>query len=111
MNKKSLSKYIYYNLKNIKCQDSDGNLMNGVKIDVEEFEHGTSTLIRFVNGYLDGDVFSKNGKFKMQLPAVKSKNHLEFWRKNKLHRDGGLPAIISGNPPQYEWWEIGIRIK
>lgn len=92
-------------------QDSNGNLMSGTKIDVEEFEHGSSTLLHFVNGYLDGDVFSKDGKFEMQMPAVESKNHQEFWRKNKLHRDNGMPAVISGKPAQYEWWENGIRIK
>lgn len=111
MKNKSLSRYIFYNLKNIVCQDENGNVINGAKLDAEEYSKGNSVLLRFRDGFLDGDVFDDNGNFKEQLPAVEGKNHQEYWRHNKLHRDGGLPAVISGEPPVFEWWENGVQVE
>lgn len=110
MKSSTLSKYIFYNLKDIVCQDDNGNVINGTKLDSEEYSKGNSILLHFRDGYLDGDVFDKKGNFKEQLPAVEGKNHQEYWRKNKLHRDGGLPAIISGEPPKFEWWVNGVQV-
>lgn len=111
MKKKTLSRYVFYNLKDIVNQDDDGNVINGPKLDAEEYAKGNSTLLHFRDGYLDGDVFDQNGNFIEQRPAVESKNHQEYWRHNKLHRDGGLPAIISGEPAQFEWWVDGVRVE
>lgn len=108
---KSLSKYIYYNCKNIVCQDGDGNVMNGAKLDSEAYARNEVIIVRFRNGCIDGDIFDSNGIFKMALPAVEGRNHQEYWRQNKLHRDNGLPAVISGDPVQYEYWENGVRQK
>lgn len=108
---KTLSRYIYYNCKNIVCQDDNGNVINGMKLDSEDYNNGTVTVLRFRNGYLDGDVFNEDGTLKLTLPAVESQNHQEFWRQNKLHRDNGLPAIVSGDPAQKEYWVNGIRQK
>lgn len=107
--KKSLSKYIYYNCKDIVFQDENGNVINGVKLDSEEYEKGNSVILRFKDGYLDGDSTDEKGNLKTQLPAVEGENHQEYWRHNKLHRDNGLPAVISGKPPKYEWWIDGIK--
>lgn len=109
MNNNTLSKYIFYNLKDIISQDENGNVINGPKLDAEEYAKGNSILLRFRNGLLDGDVFDSKGNLIEQVPAVEGKNHQEYWRKNKLHRDGGLPAVISGEPPVFEWWVDGIR--
>lgn len=109
LKKETLSKYIYYNCKDIVCQDGDGNVITGAKIDSEAYGHDEVLVVRFRDGLIDGDVFNDDGTFKMQLPAVYGKNHQEYWRKNKLHRDGGLPAVISGDPAQTEYWVNGVR--
>lgn len=107
----SLSKYLYYNCKDIVCQDGDGNIMNGAKLDSAAYANNEVIVIRFRNGCIDGDVFNDDGTFKMALPAIEGKNHQEYWRKNKIHRDNGLPAIISGEPAQFEYWVDGVRQK
>ena len=110
-NKKSLSRYLYYNCKDIVNQDEDGNVINGVRLDSEDYEKNKITVLRFKDGYLDGDVYNDDGNFQMQLPAVEGINHQEYWRHNRLHRDNGLPAVISGDPAKREWWIDGVRQK
>ena len=107
----TLSKYIFYNNKEIISQDENGNVINGPKLDAEEYSKGNSILLHFKDGLLDGDIFDASGNFVEQHPAVEGKNHQEYWRKNKLHRDGGLPAVISGEPAQFEWWVDGVRVE
>ena len=109
MEEKTLSKYVYYNCKDIICQDGDGNVITGAKIDSEAYSHNEVFIVRFRNGFLDGDVYDENGTLKITLPAIEGRNHQEYWRHNKLHRDGGLPAVISGDPSKVEFWVNGIR--
>ena len=91
--------------------DAEGNPLNGTRVYAEDFKNGKHTILRFIDGYLDGDLFDTNGKLIMQRPAVDADGHQEYWRKNKLHRDGKAPAVYSGGFTEEEWWQDGKRIK
>lgn len=109
--KESKSKFIEYNNTQRKSYDENGNPLNGERILSDDYDNGKITLVRFINGFLDGDVFDKNGKFVMQKPAVESNGHQEYWRQNKLHRDNGEPSVYAEGFSVKEWWENGNRLE
>lgn len=69
------------------------------------------TILRFRGGMLDGDVVDGDGRLVDVMPAVEGHGHMEYWRRNMLHRDDGLPAVISDGMGRYEWWENGVRVR
>lgn len=101
----SLSKYIRYNGTEEQWTDENGALLEGPRLSEDK-----KTILRFRHGFLDGDVY-RDGVFVMQKPAVEGTGHLEYWRKNKLHRDGGLEAVCSKGFSVREFWSNGIRQK
>ncbi|MBO6185992.1 MAG: hypothetical protein J6O88_15135 [Chryseobacterium sp.] len=107
------SKSLFIFLNNTKKQqlDADGNPLNGTRIYAEDFKNGKQTLLRYIDGYLDGDLFDTKGNLVMQRPAVDADGHQEYWRKNRLHRDGNAPAIYSKGFTEEEWWQEGKRIR
>lgn len=105
----SKSIFIQFNGTNKQQVDSDGNLLNGTVLYASDYDNGKKTILRFIDGFLDGDVFDEYGNFVMQNPAVEGTGHLEFWRKNKLHRDNEEPAVLAEGFSIKEWWESGIR--
>ncbi len=107
------SKSIFIQLNNTDKQQIGENSLpiNGAVFYADDYDNGKKTILRFIDGYLDGDVFDENGKFVMQQPAVEGKGHLEYWRKNKLHRDNNEPAVCTNGFIEKEWWENGVRIK
>lgn len=107
--KKSASIFIEHNGKIRKQLDENGNPLNGIRVYAKDYDKGKKTLIRFRNGFLDGDLFDSKGNFVMQKPAVESEGHQEYWRKGKLHRDNGEPAVISEGFFVKEWWLNGER--
>lgn len=86
--------------------DKNGKPLNGVRITEDK-----RTILRFRDGYLDGDIYSMDGRLITVKPAVEKEGHIEFWRQNKLHRQDGEPAVISEGFTVKEWWENGIRIR
>ena len=56
-------------------------------------------LLRLKNGVLDGG----------QLPAVECEDtgHVEYWKDGLLHRENGLPAVITNFGTQEEFWREG----
>lgn len=106
----SKSKFIHLNNTDIKQLDDDGKPLNGIRIYADDFDNGMKTILRFRNGFLDGDLFNNSGELVLQKPAVESEGHQEYWRKNKLHRDNGEPAVYSEGFKEKEWWENGVRI-
>ncbi len=96
---------INYNATGEKFTDEKGKPLDGTQIGEDR-----ETILRFRDGYLDGDVFDVNGKLITVKPAVEKQGHLEYWRKNKLHRDNNLPAIISAGGSHNEYWENGVQI-
>ena len=105
----SKSKFIHLNNLEERQYDEDGDLLNGTFVLADDYNAGKTTLVRFYNGYLDGDVVDSDGYIKMQKPAVESAGHIEYWRENKLHRDNGEPAVYSENFTVKEYWNNGKR--
>lgn len=91
----------FNNTKNV-FLDENGNPLTGTA-----FLSDNETIIRCKSGFLDGDVFDKNGNLVNVIPAIEGKGHIEYWRMNKLHRDGNLPAVISNNFTERQFWHNG----
>lgn len=108
--KESVSIYIQHNNSNIVTLDDEGHPMNETRVDAKELEQGRKVILRFRNGLLDGDVYVNN-QYVTTKPAVEAPGHIEYWRAGKLHRDNGLPAVLSFGFTMKEFWENGIRIK
>jgi hypothetical protein len=98
----SRSRFIESNGGTVRCLDKDGNPLQGEVIT------GEGVILRFIDGFLDGDRMTGRGF--VSLPAVESGGHLEWWRGGRIHRGGGLPAVIAENFSIYEWWDQGKKI-
>lgn len=107
------TKSLFININNLnkKQLDENGLPLNGLKIYAKDYNNGKKTILRFIDGFLDGDQFDEFGNLLRQKPAVETDGHVEYWRKNKLHRDNGEPAVLSDNFKTKEYWEDGIQIK
>lgn len=102
----TLSRFIEYNGTGKAQLDTDGKLLDGTVISEDK-----KTILRFRSGLLDGDIYNTKGKLLLSKPAVETEGHQEYWREGKLHRDNGLPAVISDGFRHKEWWENGTRIE
>jgi hypothetical protein len=99
MEKKSLSKFLESNGSNEIVLDSGGKPIQG------EVVTGDGVILRFVDGLLDGNMAAG-----YSLPAVEAPGHLEWWQGGNIHRAGGLPAVISNDFEELEWWENGKKL-
>ncbi|MBR2108303.1 MAG: hypothetical protein IJ937_13665 [Treponema sp.] len=108
----SLSKYLQFNNQSIQIFDKFGNPLNGCTIDDKAYDiHSKIIILRFRNGYLDGDEFDESGNYVATRPAVETFGHIEYWREGYIHRDAGEAAIISNGFKTYEYWENGKQVK
>ena len=105
------SKFIDFNGLDVQLHDENGYLKNGAYFDANDYDKGIKTILRFRDGKLDGDIYSKDGKFVMAKPAVEGPGHMEYWRDGKLHRDNDEPAVISNGFCDREWWKDGVFIR
>ncbi len=82
----------------------DGKLLNGeyrFKFENEEEE----TVCRFVNGFLDGNIYDEKGKVLEKLPALEySFGGTEYWTKGA---PDGFPAIVQNFGYYEEDWQNG----
>ncbi len=79
--------------------DSDGKLING------ERKLSDGTIARFVNGYLDGNIYDENGKIIEERPALEYEYAgCEYWTKGQPH---GYPAVSQAFHTIEEDWEHG----
>jgi transcriptional regulator with XRE-family HTH domain len=109
---KSFSLYIHKNCNDIPKYDENNILTNGYRIDEDAYDNqGKIIILRFRNGFLDGDEFDNNGLFLGTRPAVETTGHIEYWRKGCLHRDEKQPAVITKGFKICEYWQEGKRIK
>lgn len=107
----SKSLYLEQNNSNKIHLDDFGLPMNGIRVDANAWDNKNVVILRFRNGLLDGDIFI-NGQFVRTNPAVETQDgHIEYWRKGKLHRDEGLPAVISSGLKHKEFWVNGKPIQ
>lgn len=86
------------------CLDKAGNPLEGSVITEDGYIH------RFKDGLLDGTRTTAGGITIVQ-PAVEGPGHLEYWKAGALHRDDGLPAVISEGLKRREWWVNGELIR
>lgn len=91
----------------IRSYDEKGKLAEGTRMTTKD---NKEIILRFRNGLLDGDSFTKEGKLIVQ-PAVETEGHIEYWREGKLHRDNGLEAIYAENFTVKEFWENGKKVQ
>ena len=105
------SKSFFYKINSLDKQqvDEDGVPLNGLKVYMDDCKKGKKTLLRFINGFLDGDQFDNKGNLLRQKPAVESEGHQEYWRKNRLHRDNDEPAVLAEGFTIKEYWKDGKR--
>ena len=109
---KSFSLYIHKNCNQIPKYDENNILSNGYRIDESIYDNqGKIIILRFRNGFLDGDEFDEDGNFLGTRPAVETIGHIEYWRKGCLHRDEKQPAVITNGFKICEYWQNGKRIK
>lgn len=85
-------------------KDESGNILDGTRLSPDG-----KTILRFRNGFLDGDVYGPTGKLIVTKPAVEGSGHQEYWRRNRIHRDDGLPAVLANGLKDKEWWKDGVR--
>jgi hypothetical protein len=96
----SLSLHLESNGKQEICRNESEKPLEGPVITADNFIH------RFRAGLLDGTLTTE-----VIQPAVEGPGHLEYWNEGKLHRDDGLPAVISDGLRKREWWVNGEFVK
>lgn len=64
--------------------DENNNFCNG------ERTHSDGTIVRYVNGYIDGNIYDHFGNVIYTHPAIEYPGGQEYWTKGYPH---GLPAI------------------
>lgn len=80
--------------------DKDGKSYEGVREVFDGFS------ARFVNGYIDGNVYDKNGIIVARRPAIEYENDgMEFWLKGT---PSGSPAVIQEGGKYEESWQGGV---
>lgn len=80
----------------------DGDLMNG------ESKLKDGTIIRFVNGFIDGNVYDARGEVLYTYPAIEYDRGQEYWTKGTPH---GFPAISLALGLYEEYWADGRIVK
>jgi hypothetical protein len=98
-----LSIHLESNGKAEKCLDKAGKPLEGPVITADGYIH------RFRGGLLDGTT-ARDG-IPIVQPAVEGPGHLEYWKEGKLHREDGLPAVISEGLKRREWWVNGELVR
>ena len=108
----SASLYIHKNFNKYPKYEENNILSNGYRIDENIYDNqGKIIILRFRNGFLDGDEFDEDGNFLGTKPAVETIGHIEYWRNGCLHRDNKQPAVITNGFKICEYWENGNRVK
>lgn len=80
----SESQSLYKKFFKIPILDKNGELLNG------EQHKSDGTIIRFVNGYIDGNIYDSHGEVLFTYPAIEHEQGKEYWTKGLPQ---GFPAI------------------
>ncbi len=75
---------------------ADGEVVIDMHDDPAVFD---DCILRFKNGLLDG-----GDKPAVECPET---GHAEYWKNGRLHRDDGLPAVITNSGDREEYWLDG----
>lgn len=80
----------------------DGKLYNG------EQNLPDGTIIRYVNGYIDGNIYDSRGEVVYTYPAIEYDEGKEYWTKG---HPNGFPAICQKLGFYEEYWADGRIVK
>lgn len=98
----SETKSLYKDYFRIPIIDSDGSLLNGEK------QLANGTIIRCVDGFIDGNIYDSRGEVLYTYPAIEHELGKEYWTKGLPH---GFPAISLNLGTYEEYWADGRIIK
>ena len=94
----SESQSLYKKFFKIPILDKNGELLNG------EQHKSDGTIIRFVNGYIDGNIYDSHGEVLFTYPAIEHEQGKEYWTKGLPQ---GFPAISFIFGLYEEYWADG----
>ena len=59
------------------------------------------TIVRYVDGYIDGNIYDKEGNIVQRYPAIEYGNGKEYWTRGY---PDGFPAILQKSDLDQEYW-------
>lgn len=62
------------------------------------------TIVRYVDGYIDGNIYDKEGNIVQRYPAIEYKDGKEYWTRGY---PDGFPAILQNYDLDQEYWICG----
>lgn len=95
----SQSKFLKYI--GVPITNQNNELLNGEKTLKD------GTIVRFVNGLIDGNIYDKQGNVVIQMPAIEYVLGQEFWEKGVPK---GYPAISQDMGHYEEDWDESDNI-
>ena len=72
-----------------------------------ERRYPDGTIVRYVDGYIDGNIYDKEGNIVQRYPAVEYKDGKEYWSRGY---PDGFPAILQNCDLDQEYWICGTII-
>ena len=94
-------------------EESSSRFKNYIKVPItdknnkllnEEKTLPDGTIVRFVNGLIDGNIYDKQGNIVTQRPAIEYSSSQEFWTKGV---PDGFPAVSQNMGYYEEDWKDG----
>ena len=72
-----------------------------------ERRYPDGTIVRYVDGYIDGNIYDKEGNIVQRYPAVEYKDGKEYWSRGY---PDGFPAILQNCDLDQEYWICGTIV-
>lgn len=69
-----------------------------------ERRYPDGTIVRYVDGYIDGNIYDKAGNILQRFPAVEYEDGKEYWTRGY---PDGFPAILQKSDLDQEYWSCG----
>jgi len=69
-----------------------------------ERRYPDGTIVRYVDGYIDGNIYDKAGNILQRYPAVEYEDGKEYWTRGY---PDGFPAILQKSDLDQEYWSCG----
>ena len=72
-----------------------------------ERRYPDGTIVRYVDGYIDGNIYDKAGNILQRYPAVEYEDGKEYWTRGY---PDGFPAILQNYDFDQEYWICGTIV-
>ena len=72
-----------------------------------ERRYPDGTIVRYVDGYIDGNIYDKEGNIVQRYPAVEYEDGKEYWTRGY---PDGFPAILQNCDLDQEYWICGTIV-